>query len=169
MPITFSEWLDKQGNMVLLHANCCRIAYEGGQQSMQTKVEGLQEEFAEDERFLKEQIQQKELEISNLKYLQSMDKELIQTLQKRVHEFERIFEIKWTDELPSDDECRYTHIYGVCALGRFSIEWKAWKESDFKTVYLNDDYLDNVVSIDDAKDVCIKHLKQALKGESSNG
>ncbi|NDW80032.1 hypothetical protein [Acinetobacter baumannii] len=41
-PITFSEWLGTQGNMVLLHANCCRIAFEGGQQSMQAKVEELQ-------------------------------------------------------------------------------------------------------------------------------
>lgn len=41
-PITFSKWLGTQGNMVLLHANCCRIAYEAGQQSQQAKVEGLQ-------------------------------------------------------------------------------------------------------------------------------
>ncbi|MEZ6921379.1 hypothetical protein ACB014_02175 [Acinetobacter baumannii] len=41
-PITFNEWLGTQGNMVLLHANCCRIAYEAGQQSMQAKVEELQ-------------------------------------------------------------------------------------------------------------------------------
>ncbi|HFD2089106.1 TPA: hypothetical protein ACF4OL_003972 [Acinetobacter baumannii] len=40
-PITFSEWLGTQGNMVLLHANCCRIAFEAGQQSMQAKVEEL--------------------------------------------------------------------------------------------------------------------------------
>ncbi|PZM19056.1 hypothetical protein DOL94_00890 [Acinetobacter baumannii] len=41
-PITFNEWLGTQGNMVLLHANCCRIAYEAGQQSQQAKVEELQ-------------------------------------------------------------------------------------------------------------------------------
>ncbi|MFX6122004.1 hypothetical protein ABTF35_13730 [Acinetobacter baumannii] len=41
-PMTFNEWLGTQGNMVLLHANCCRIAFEGGQQSMQAKVEELQ-------------------------------------------------------------------------------------------------------------------------------
>lgn len=40
-PMTFNEWLGTQGNMVLLHANCCRIAFEGGQQSMQAKVEEL--------------------------------------------------------------------------------------------------------------------------------
>ncbi|WP_115611338.1 hypothetical protein [Acinetobacter baumannii] len=37
--------------MVLLHANCCRIAYEGGQQSMQAKVEELQKRL---DRALKE-------------------------------------------------------------------------------------------------------------------
>ncbi|WP_198077787.1 hypothetical protein [Acinetobacter calcoaceticus] len=50
---------------------------------MQAKVGELQEEFAEDERFLKEQIKDKDLKISNLKYLQGMDKDLIQTLQGR--------------------------------------------------------------------------------------
>lgn len=58
-------------------------------QHQHAKVEGLQEEFAEDERFLKEQIQQKELEISNLKYLQSMDKELIQALQSKSEKLQK--------------------------------------------------------------------------------
>lgn len=52
-------------------------------QHQQAKVEGLQEEFAEDERFLKEQIKDKDLKISNLEYQQGMDKDLIQTLQGR--------------------------------------------------------------------------------------
>lgn len=39
--MTFNEWLGTQGNMALLHANCCRIAYEGGQKSMQVKVDAL--------------------------------------------------------------------------------------------------------------------------------
>ncbi|MDC5167917.1 hypothetical protein NRA36_04875 [Acinetobacter baumannii] len=42
--MTFNEWLGTRGDMVLLHANCCRIAYEGGQQSMQAKVEELQKQ-----------------------------------------------------------------------------------------------------------------------------
>jgi hypothetical protein len=46
-------------------------------------VEELQEEFAEDERFLKEQIKDKDLKISNLEYQQGMDKELIQSLQSK--------------------------------------------------------------------------------------
>ncbi|MFX5887007.1 hypothetical protein ABTE86_10745 [Acinetobacter baumannii] len=46
-PMTFNEWLGTQGNMVLLHANCCRIAYEAGQQSQQAKVEELQKQLNE--------------------------------------------------------------------------------------------------------------------------
>ncbi|HHP6481966.1 TPA: hypothetical protein ACSE4C_000319 [Acinetobacter baumannii] len=88
-PITFNEWLGTQGNMVLLHANCCRIAYEAGQQSMQAKVEELQEEFAEDERFLKDQIKDKDQKISNLEYQQGMDKELIQSLQRKSEKLQK--------------------------------------------------------------------------------
>ncbi len=39
--MTFNEWMGKQGNLALIHANCCRIAYEAGQQSKQAKVEEL--------------------------------------------------------------------------------------------------------------------------------
>lgn len=52
-------------------------------QHQQVKVEELQEEFAEDERFLKEQIKDKDQKISNLECQQGMDKELIQALQGR--------------------------------------------------------------------------------------
>lgn len=41
-PMTFNEWMGKQGNLALVHANCCRIAYEAGQQSQQAKAEELQ-------------------------------------------------------------------------------------------------------------------------------
>ncbi len=45
--MTFNEWMVAQGKMVLLHANCCRVAYEDGQQSMQAKVEELEKEWLE--------------------------------------------------------------------------------------------------------------------------
>ncbi|HAV4999695.1 hypothetical protein [Acinetobacter baumannii] len=56
-PITFSEWLGTQGNMVLLHANCCRIAYEAGQQSQQAKVEELQKQLTDQGQRFNEQAQ----------------------------------------------------------------------------------------------------------------
>lgn len=45
-PMTFNEWMGKQGNLALIHANCCRIAYEAGQQSKQAKVEELQTQLS---------------------------------------------------------------------------------------------------------------------------
>lgn len=38
----YSEWLSKQGFNVLLHANCCKIAFNGGWESRQTEVDELQ-------------------------------------------------------------------------------------------------------------------------------
>ncbi|MDN8150334.1 hypothetical protein QZK05_02065 [Acinetobacter baumannii] len=52
-------------------------------QKLTRRSEELEEEFAEDERFLKEQIKDKDLKISNLEYQQGMDKELIQALQSK--------------------------------------------------------------------------------------
>ncbi|MCE6393426.1 hypothetical protein [Acinetobacter pittii] len=63
--------------------------FKAGTQHQQAKVEELQEEFAEDERFLKEQIQQKDITISGLKYLQKADKELIQALQIKTEKMQK--------------------------------------------------------------------------------
>ncbi|MCK0925077.1 hypothetical protein BFR80_013420 [Acinetobacter pittii] len=81
-------------------------------QREQAKVEGLQEEFAEDERFLKEQIKDKDLKISNLEYLQGMDNELIQTLQSKSGKLQKRVDLallgingvmRWIDEDAIDD------------------------------------------------------------------
>ncbi|WP_455799082.1 hypothetical protein [Acinetobacter baumannii] len=58
-------------------------------QKLTRRSEELEEEFAEDERFLKEQIKDKDLKISNLEYQQGMDKELIQTLQCKVEKLQK--------------------------------------------------------------------------------
>lgn len=72
--------------------------------SLEEQVEELKEEFAEDERFLKEQIKDKDLKISNLEYQQGMDKELIQTLQCKVEKLQKqlseyIFVTETIDEM----------------------------------------------------------------------
>ncbi|AWL20214.1 hypothetical protein DIW83_14860 [Acinetobacter nosocomialis] len=46
-PMTFNEWMGTLGNNALVHANCCRKAYEAGQQSQQAKVEELEKEWLE--------------------------------------------------------------------------------------------------------------------------
>lgn len=122
--MTFNEWMGKQGNLALVHANCCRTAYEAGQQSQQAKVEELQEEFAEDERFLKEQIKDKDQKISNLEYQQGMDKELIQSLQskseklqKRVDAVKGLAQILWekSNEKHNQGKVWESKALGECA------------------------------------------------------
>ncbi|MFH3734717.1 hypothetical protein WDA43_05170 [Acinetobacter nosocomialis] len=77
-PMTFNEWLGTQGNLALVHANCCRIAYEAGQQSQQAKVEELQKQLSEyvfvaetlDEMYVKEVQKSDELQ-NRVKFLES--------------------------------------------------------------------------------------------------
>lgn len=38
----YSEWISKQGFDLLRHANCCKIAFNGGWESRQTEVDELQ-------------------------------------------------------------------------------------------------------------------------------
>ena len=38
----YSEWMSKQGFNVLRHANCCKIAFNGGWESRHTEVDELQ-------------------------------------------------------------------------------------------------------------------------------
>ncbi|HGH3639238.1 TPA: hypothetical protein ACJK7P_002043 [Acinetobacter baumannii] len=79
-PMTFNEWLGTQGNMALLHANCCRIAYEAGQQSQQAKVE----KYQTNAELLNEALQRsvaREEELQNLYSQQGIN---MLKLQKRV-------------------------------------------------------------------------------------
>lgn len=43
--MTFNERMGTQGKMALVHANCCCVAYEAGQQSQQVKVEQLKNQL----------------------------------------------------------------------------------------------------------------------------
>ena len=43
----YSEWMGKQGFDVLRHANCCKIAFNGGWESRQTEVDELQKRVDE--------------------------------------------------------------------------------------------------------------------------
>ncbi|MDR2061770.1 MAG: hypothetical protein LBQ29_10285 [Acinetobacter sp.] len=38
----YSEWMSKQGFDAFRHANCCKIAFNGGWESRQTEVDELQ-------------------------------------------------------------------------------------------------------------------------------
>ncbi|MDC5465872.1 hypothetical protein NRA61_09930 [Acinetobacter baumannii] len=175
-PMTFNEWMGKQGNLALVHANCCRIAYEAGQQSMQAKVEELQEEFAEDERFLKEQIKDKDQKISNLECQQGMDKELIQALQGRskalqdkVNDLQKQYDQhdKWLLERNRDCNELY-NINAKHVAEKAELQKRvdaALKETQFALQYVEDDMRGNHEFLKMAMIRTFKVLEQALKGE----
>lgn len=60
----YSEWLSKQGFDVLRHANCCKIAFNGGWESRQTEVDELQKQLIEQGQRFNVQTQQ----IASLKW-----------------------------------------------------------------------------------------------------
>ena len=45
--------------------------------------------------------------------------------------------LEWIDPTPPNEECAYDHVFADSALGRYSIEWKSWKEYDDRTIFLS--------------------------------
>lgn len=70
----------------------------------------------------------------------------------------KLVEISWGSEAPPDKDSRYNHVFGTHPLGKFCIEWKSWKELDSYTCYFNDEYWNDAYSLDEAKDLCQKHI-----------
>ncbi|EHU1527915.1 hypothetical protein A1E70_RS18885 [Acinetobacter baumannii] len=95
-PMTFNEWMGKQGNLALVHANCCRIAYEAGQQSQQAKVEELQNNInlLNEALDIKEQLNQK---------LRGREDELQKQLNEYIFVAETIDEM-YVKEVKSSEE-----------------------------------------------------------------
>lgn len=168
--MTFNEWLGTQGNLALVHANCCRIAYEAGQQSQQAKVEELQRRNQMLNDNIKEQgqklvYQNEVIETQAEKLLGLRDEKA--ELQKRVDELERMFEIKWSDEqVAPQGHSGNRIIYGDCVLGKFSIWWRTWKAWDRPGLEINDEFITEARDVEEAKQLAKQYLEQALKGEN---
>ncbi|AMX20193.1 hypothetical protein IEC338SC_3079 [Acinetobacter pittii] len=120
-------------------------------QHQQAKVEGLQEEFAEDERFLKEQIKDKDLKISNLEYLQRMDRTLIQTL--------------WGRSAALQDEVNELQKQLIDQGQRFNEQAQVVKDLEFKNGELQKRVGTLKVRLSEATGLIVEDLEQALKGE----
>lgn len=58
---------------------------------------------------------------------------------------------EWSEIKEPCEDCRYHHITLESPIGKFSIEWKGWKEHDSYCIYLNSEYIDVVNDIEDAK------------------
>ena len=76
--------------------------------------------------------------------------------------------MKWTEHREPNSEIPYDHIIAETPLGRVTIEWKGWKAYPSYTVYIGEygDYIGNVFTLDAAKDVALKYLKD--KSEELN-
>lgn len=66
--------------------------------------------------------------------------------------------LAWSDERQPCLECRYNHVVADSALGRFSIEWRGWKELDSRTIYVDGEHVGDAQTLDDAKLAAAQHL-----------
>lgn len=66
--------------------------------------------------------------------------------------------LEWTEERQPDEDIRYNHVIADSVLGRFSVEWKGWKDYDSRVLYLAGEYIDSFHSVDEAKAGAAAHL-----------
>ncbi|CAH9013247.1 conserved hypothetical protein [Vibrio phage 495E54-1] len=77
--------------------------------------------------------------------------------------------MKWSEELPPNEKCRYNHVvYNCPILGDIFIEWKGWKEYDSYDCYVMTSQFEIVInvsesSLDEAKVSVEKQLREKLK------
>jgi len=74
-----------------------------------------------------------------------------------------VAELQWSEVTEPNEQIRYTHVLAESPLGRFTIEWKSWKPHDTFCVYLNGDYLDTSMSLDEAKSIALKKLSDMAR------
>lgn len=66
--------------------------------------------------------------------------------------------LEWSEQYDPNEDIRYNHVIADSVLGRFSIEWKGWKEYDSRCLYLAGEYIDSFHSVDEAKAGAAAHL-----------
>lgn len=75
----------------------------------------------------------------------------------------KIKEIEWSEPSPPNEDCRYDHVAGRCALGEYSIEWKSWKKYDPPCIYFNGEWLATKHIVEDAKELAQNHFEELVK------
>jgi hypothetical protein len=76
--------------------------------------------------------------------------------------------IEWGEVQEPNENIRYHHVIGVCALGKFTIEWKNHKEHDSRCVYLNGEWIASPPTLETAKNAAQDHVNKifnALMGK----
>lgn len=68
--------------------------------------------------------------------------------------------LTWSEEAPPTEGISYyTHIISeITPLGVFLIEWKSWKERPDYSIVLDDNYIDTVYSLEEAKKIAFDYL-----------
>jgi len=62
----------------------------------------------------------------------------------------RVKPLQWSNEQEPCDGCRYNHVVADSGLGRFSVEWKGWKDDSY-TVYLAGEHIGDSIDLAGAK------------------
>lgn len=77
--------------------------------------------------------------------------------------------LEWTEERQPDEDIRYNHVIADSVLGRFSVEWKGWKDYDSRDLYLAGEYIDSFHSVDEAKAGAAAHLLKIYNSLAGKG
>ena len=102
----YSEWMGKQGFDVLRHANCCKIAFNGGWESRQTEVDELTLQVAE----MKSRLNTAYTDGQSAMYTARQTK--VDELQKRVDAVKQL--IQEYRDLPTEDKT-FQHALSIVA------------------------------------------------------
>ena len=65
--------------------------------------------------------------------------------------------LEWSEISDPTEECRYTHVTAKTAIGTYSIEWKAHKQFDDRTLFLDGDHVSSGHDLAEAKAKAQEH------------
>lgn len=68
--------------------------------------------------------------------------------------------LTWSELNKPSPESSYDNVTAQSPLGKFSIEWKSWRQYDRPCLYLNGDYIDSYDTLEDAKAAAEDYLNQ---------
>jgi hypothetical protein len=68
----------------------------------------------------------------------------------------------WTEPASPNDDIRYDHVTAATPFGRFSIEWKSWKQFDSYSVHLDGSHVLEAFDLEDAKAKADEHWRNKI-------
>jgi hypothetical protein len=68
-----------------------------------------------------------------------------------------VLPLKWSEVCDPNEDCRYTHVSAETPFGVYSIEWKAHKQFDDRTLFLDGEHLSSGHDLEQAKAKAYEH------------